>query len=540
MKIPNCVFGTFLFLGLQFSLNGVAQELPNIIWITSEDNSPLLGCYGDDYAITPHIDSLSREGFLYTHAYANAPVCAPARNTIITGVYANSSGNQHMRSNYNKSKKVIPFPLLLRQKGYYCTNNNKKDYNVAGIGSEIWDESSNKAHYKNRKPGQSFFAVFNIMTSHESRVHEPPKENEKTHDAARVKLPPYHPDTQEIREDWAHYYDQVTLMDKEVGTILAELVASGEAENTIVIYYADHGGVIARSKRYVYETGTQVPLVIRIPDKYQALWPNRNKGTAVYRLVSFVDLAPTTLSLADIAVPDFIQGHAFLGKQQAAEQDYAYMFRGRMDERPDMSRSVRDTAYRYIRNYMPHRIYWQHINYLWKAQSTRSWENEYKEGRCDEIQQRFWEAKPVEELYHTATDPWEVDNLVENPAYQKVLERMRNANQNWMADIYDAGLIPEIAYQSVQGDSALFDYMRSKAVDIRSIVDATAATMLDASAEFLNKLLNSPSATLRYWGALGLVVKGNEAAPFKNQLVELLNDESSAVAIQAAEALYKS
>ena len=536
MSAINPIKG-ILFLLLVTSNQLAAQNLPNILWITSEDNSPMLGCYGDDFATTPNLDALAREGFLYTHAYANAPVCAPARNTIITGVYANSAGNQHMRSNYKTANHVVPFPVLLKEKGYYCTNNSKEDYNTSGIGSEIWSESSERAHYKNREDGQPFFAVFNIMTSHESRVHEPAKENEKTHDPAGVMLPPYHPDTKEIREDWAHYYDQVTSMDNEVGAILDELEASGEAENTIVLYYSDHGGVIARSKRYVYETGTQVPMIIRIPDKFKQFWPNQETGTKVDNMVSLVDLAPTTLSIADVAIPDFIQGNTFLGKQRS-EQTYVYMFRGRMDERPDMSRAVRDSDFRYIRNYMPHRNYGQHLAYLWKAKSTRSWEKEFKEGRCNDIQSRFWETKPVEELYHTVSDPWEVNNLVNNLEYKEVLARMRKANEEWMLRIHDAGLIPEMHYDEIQGDSSIYDYMRSDTVDMQQLMVATEATMPNASEALLNKLTNSPSAHLRYWGTLGLVLKGNDAQPYKKQLLKLLDDESDAVAIQAAEALY--
>lgn len=516
---------------------GWAQDLPNILWITSEDNSPMLGCYGDGFATTPNLDSLAKAGFLYTRAYANAPVCAPARNTIITGVYANAAGNQHMRSNYQKSGKVLPFPVLLKNKGYYCTNNSKEDYNVEGIGSEIWDESSGNAHYKNRKSSQPFFAVFNTMTTHESQIHKVPKENEKTHDPAGVMLPPYHPDTPEIREDWAHYYDQITLMDKEVGAILKELEASGEADNTIVFYFSDHGGVIARSKRYVYETGTRVPLIIRIPVRFKKLRPNTEAGSQVNSLVSFVDLAPTVLKIADIQVPDFMQGNTFLGNP-TSEQSYAFMFRGRMDERPDMSRAVRDSAFRYIRNYMPHRIYGQHLAYLWKAKSTRSWEKEYKEGRCNEIQRKFWESKPIEELYHTASDPWEVNDLADNPDYKEVLERMRGANEEWMTDIRDAGLVPEMAYDKVQQGGSLYDYMHSGKVDISELMKATKATMPNASLALLTQLINSPSAELRYWGALGLVIKGKDAAPYKKQLLKLLDDESSTVAVQAAEALY--
>ncbi|NQU85405.1 MAG: sulfatase, partial [Mariniphaga sp.] len=353
----------------------IPEELPNILWITSEDNSPFLGCYGDDFATTPNLDKLASEGFLYTHAYANAPVCAPTRNTIITGVYANSGGHEPMRSYYNMSEKIIPYPVLLRELGYYCTNNSKTDYNTNSIDpAEIWNESSRNAHYKNRKEGQPFFAVFNSTISHESSIHKSIPNEHLRHDPELVPLPPYHPATPEMKHDWAQYYDKVEDMDSSVGKILQELENEELAENTIVFYYGDHGGVLARSKRYVYESGTKVPFIVRIPEKYKYLFPAKEKGSKVDRLISFVDLAPTLMSIAGKPIPEFMQGNAFLGKQKTKDPEYAYMFRGRMDERYDMSRAVRDQKFRYIRNYMPYRPYGQHLDYLWLAPSIRSWE----------------------------------------------------------------------------------------------------------------------------------------------------------------------
>jgi N-sulfoglucosamine sulfohydrolase len=254
-------------------------ELPNILWITSEDNSPFAGCYGDTFATTPNMDKLAADGFLYTHAFANAPVCAPARNTILTGVYASSGGHSHMRSQYPKSDLVQPYPVYLREAGYYCTNNVKEDYNLPGHQTKgIWDESSRTAHYKNRQPGQPFFAVFNSTLSHESSIHRRTPLDQLRHDPAKVTLPPYHPDTPDMRHDWAQYYDKIEDMDAWIGTILKELDESGEAENTIVFYYGDHGGVLARSKRFLYNTGTKVPFIVRIPEKYKYLLPPENRA----------------------------------------------------------------------------------------------------------------------------------------------------------------------------------------------------------------------------------------------------------------------
>lgn len=295
----------------------VSKELPNILWLTSEDNSPFAGCYGDEFATTPNMDKLASEGFLYTHAYANAPVCAPARNTIITGVYANSGGNQHMRSHYKKGEEIRFSPEFLRELGYYCTNNLKEDYNIHRSQTKnIWDDSSRNAHYKNRKSGQPFFAVFNSGITHESSIHQSVPTEELRHDPKKVSVAPYHPRTKAIEHDWAQYYDKIEDMDAWLGKKLKELEESGLAENTIVFYYADHGGVLGRSKRYVYETGTRVPFVVRIPQKYKYLFPVKETGSEVNRLISFVDLAPTLLSIVGIPVPEYMQGNAFLGTQK--------------------------------------------------------------------------------------------------------------------------------------------------------------------------------------------------------------------------------
>ncbi len=533
------VFYLMLFSGCK---EKIPAELPNILWLTTEDNSPFCGCYGDTFATTPNLDKLASDGFLYTHAYANAPVCAPTRNTIITGVYACSGGNQHMRSYYSKSEIVKTYPEYLREIGYYCTNNVKTDYNTDSIDPDkIWDECSNKAHYKNRAPGQPFLAVFNSTISHESSIHKSIPNDELRHDSEKVPIPPYHPKTPEMKHDWAQYYDKVEDMDAWVGEKLKELEDSGLAENTIVFYYGDHGGVLARSKRYVYESGTRVPFIVRIPEKYKYLFPEKKAGSKVDRLISFVDLVPTLLSIAGIQIPEYLQGSAFLGKQKTADPEYAFMFRGRMDERYDMSRAVRDQKFRYIRNYMPFRIYGQHLEYLWRASSIGSWEKAYLNGECNAVQSVFWNTKPAEELYDTENDPWEVNNLAQDPAYKDVLEKMRIANREWISRIEDTGFIPEADRIGRVGDMPMYDYMRSGKVNNDEIIEA-AETATSAGSVDLDKLvlyLKNEESAIRYWGATGLLIQGEKAAPKIEDLKLALLDESPNVVVVAAEALYK-
>lgn len=515
---------------------------PNILWITSEDNSPFLGCYGDSLATTPNLDRLAASGFLYTHAYANAPVCAPARNTIITGVYANSGGHQHMRSYYRKSDEVKLYPELLRAAGYFCTNNSKEDFNLHPEQTKnVWDQVGKDAHYKNRAPGQPFFAIFNSTLTHESSLHKFTPSAQLRHKPSEVLLPPYHPDTEDFRHDWAQYYDKIEDMDTWVGKLLQELEESGEKENTIIFYYGDHGGVLGRSKRFVYESGTRVPFIVHIPEKYKHLYPADRPGEKVERLISFVDLAPTLMSIIDTTIPSYLQGQAFLGKQKTAEPEYAFMFRGRMDERYDMSRAVRDHKFRYIRNYMPHREYAQFIEYLWRAPSMQSWEAAWKAGELNDVQSIFWNQKPAEELYDTENDPWEVNNLAGNPDYKDVLERMRKANRDWMIRIRDTGFFPEAELNDRTNGMAAYDYMRQQDVRLEALIDAAekATTSTRDDIDVLTGFLKSENAAIRYWGATGLLIQKENARPALAELKRAAQDPSPDVAIVAGEALYR-
>lgn len=540
-KLLPIVF--FLFFAFSFTncSEKIPEELPNIIWLTSEDNSPFLGCYGDKFATTPNLDKLASEGFLYTHAYANAPVCAPTRNTILTGVYACSGGNENMRSYYPKSDVVKTYPEYLREIGYYCTNNSKTDYNVNNVDPQkIWDQCDKNAHYKNRAEGQPFFAVFNTTISHESSIHKFIPNEKLRHNPDEVPIPPYHPATPEMKHDWAQYYDKVEDMDTQIGKWLKELEDAGLAENTIVFYYGDHGGVLARSKRYVYETGTRVPFIVRIPEKYKHLFPTEKTNSKVNRLISFVDLLPTLLSITGIEIPEYLQGDAFLGEQKTKDPEYAYMFRGRMDERYDMCRAVRDQKFRYIRNYMPYRVSGQRLEYLWRAPSIVSWEQAYKNGECNKIQSAFWETKPVEELYDTENDPWEVNNLANNPEYKSVLEKMRAANKNWVTKIKDTGFIPEADRVDRAGETPMYDYMRSGKIDLPEIMEAAEIATLGKTENIdrLKSYLKSKESAVRYWGASGFLILKNDATPAIEELKTAVKDQSESVVSVAAEALY--
>lgn len=530
-----------LFL-LLFSTGGKAvpqQDLPNILWLVSEDNSPILGCYGDDFAVTPNLDRLASEGVMYTRAFANAPVCAPTRSTIITGCYASSLGTLPMRSANPIPEKVRFLPEYLRDAGYYCTNCAKEDYNTIKE-FKGWHDSSREATYRNRPEGSPFFHVQNFGVSHESSLHTWIPEEELKHEPDKVKLPPYHPDTPEMRHDWAQYYDKVSELDRQIGEFLDQLEADGLAENTIVFYYSDHGGVLGRSKRYIYETGTRVPMIVRFPEKYRHLAPVA-PGSPEGRIVSFVDLAPTLLSLAGIDVPDHMQGRAFLGAQKTEDPEYALLYRGRMDERIDMSRALRGDRFRYIRNYMPWRPALQKLEYLWRAPSMASWEKAYLAGECNEIQSRFFEPRPVEELYDAVNDPWEVNNLAGNPEYAEILARMRKDLDRRMIETADSGFIPEGQLNRRAAGTTIHEYLRSGAFQEEEIRKAAALAVYGEKEDLtkMTALLDHPDGVVRYWGAAGILRLGNPDSSTLKAVRKLADDECLDTRSIAAEILYR-
>jgi arylsulfatase A-like enzyme len=541
MGFPRSAFTLALalpFLGAH-ALAGEKPDRPNILWITSEDNSPFLGCYGDPLARTPNMDTLAKDGILYLNAFANAPICAPMRSTIITGCYSASLGTQPMRSGNAIPAHIRAYSEHLRKAGYYCTNNSKTDYNTASINlNAAWDECSNKAHWKNRAPGQPFFAIFNTTISHESGVHKSPATT--TTDPAKIKLPDYHPDTPLMRRQWALYYDNVAKMDGYVGERIQELKDAGLLDETIVFYYADHGGVLPRSKRFIYESGTHVPLLVRFPAKYRHLAPG-DPGTKTDRLVSFVDLPPSLLSLAGAPIPEYMQGEAFLGPQASPPREYVYLFRDRADERPDAFRAVRDKRFRYIRNYYPHMPYGVHIDYLWKNPATAEWDQLFRDGKLDPVRSAFFLPRAQEELYDVQSDPHEVKNLAADPAHRETLDRLRNALREWQLSIRDTCLLPEPEMMRRAAGSTIFEMMRdpAKAPNLERLMEAAdLAGKRDAGLlPKLTDLLKDKESGVRYWGAVGLLALGDKARPAAAALQEALKDECASVQVTAAQAL---
>ncbi len=512
-----------------------APPRPNILWITSEDNNVnWIGSYGNPRAETPNIDRLAAGGHRYTQAYADAPVCAPQRSTWITGMLAISNGTFPMRSRNRIPHDEIPYyPDLLRAAGYYTGNDNKTDYNIGGRPDKACWDNPRKVDWEALRANQPFFQVINFFESHESKAQG--NIDRTRYDPREVELRAYHPDLPDIRKNYAKYHDAVKRMDGKVGDALAKLESMGLAEDTIVIYSSDHGGVLPRSKRYLFQSGLHCPLIVRIPEKYPQLRPPSEPGAPVDRLVSFVDLPKTWLALAGAEIPETFQGQVFLGPETEPEDPYHFAFRGRMDERLENARSVNDKRYLYIRNYMPYVPWMQHLNYLWKMRATRAWDAHVRSGDASEVEARFFAPKGwTEELYDMRADPDNVENLADDPAHAGVLERMRGALRERQLRHFDSGLLPEteMVRRAAQHDQTIYEMVRDPAIyDLPALLDAAdlALEQDPANLSALENLLDSPDSGLRYWGTVGCFLLGHQPAGFRG-----IDDASHEVRIMAA------
>jgi N-sulfoglucosamine sulfohydrolase len=528
-----------------------APARPNILWITAEDMSATLGCYGDTYATTPHIDAFAKESVRYTHAFASAPVCSPSRSCLITGCYAPSLGTQQMRSAFPIPKRMRGFPALLRQGGYYASNNVKTDYNNGNwreIIKASWDESSPSAHWRGQGgKDKPFFSIFNLMTSHQSRTMVWPYERfvaevqsklspDEIHDPAKAPLPPYYVDTPVVRKTVARFYDCVTAMDKEVGAILKQLEDDGLADDTIVFFYSDHGSGMPRHKRALLDSGMHVPLMIRFPEKLQHFAPAQ-AGESIDRLVSFVDFGPTALSLANVDVPDEMQGAPFLGRQGGLPRRYVFGHRDRVDEVSDLARSVRDKRYLYIRNYMPHLSYnqptaWPDLGEI-RPEFYRLTDRE----KMTDAQWQFaGPTKPVEELYDCEKDPQNLSNLAGSQDHQIVLGQMRVAHRKHLRDTLDLGFIPESEAWKRLARKTPWDAARKGKIDLEPIHRAAAQVGVGSETDYFMNLGSRDSA-VRYWGAVGLAASAELSGSSRGRLLMALKDKSHAVRVEAANAL---
>ena len=414
---------------------------PNVLWIVADDMNFEIGAYGDPLARTPNLDRLASEGVRYTSAFSTSGVCAPSRVALITGTFATTLGAHHMRSLDGGYQPVPPpevktFTEPLRAAGYYTSSLTKLDYQfsgfVGGAPRTNWDDPNGT--YRGRAPGQPFFAHVTFLETHESQLFGTrPLET----DPAAVTVPPYYPDTPAVRTDLARHYDNVATLDARVGELLAMLDEDGLAENTVVVFFADNGRGLPRDKRWVYDGGIHLPLIVR--------WPGHlEPGTVSDELVSWLDLAPTALALAGLPVPEHMPGRVFLGPGAEPEPEFVYAAEDRHDEATDRIRAVRDRRWKYVRNHQPETPYGQTVRYRNNLATMQEIFRLHDEGMLFPPADWYYRAtKPVEELYDTVADPYEIENVAGRPEHEARLARMRAAHDRWVVETGDLGAVPE-------------------------------------------------------------------------------------------------
>ena len=517
-----------------------AAARPNVLWLTAEDIGPHLGCYGDAVARTPNLDALAAKGMSYQNAWSNYPVCAPARTTIITGLYASSMSAGNMRSQIPLDSDLRMFPQYLREAGYFCTNKSKEDYNTNKPG-QVWDLSSQAAHYDQRPNAQqAFFAVMNQNCTHESKIRS--KQHALKTDPASIELAPYYPDSLVVRKDWARYYDNIARLDEWVGQELTALEESGNADNTIVFFFGDHGSGMPRHKRFAGDSGMRVPMIVYVPEQLKHLAPNEYaSGKQSERLVGFVDLAPTMLSLAGVEPPQEMQGNAFMGTHQTKAPEYLFGFRSRMDERIDCSRSITDGRYVYIRNYMPYLPHGQYLNYQQKTATTAVWNKMFTANELNAVQSAFWRPKHFEELYDLEADPHETKNLclqANNDAQTiAAIERLRAEQIAAVERFGDAELIPEPMIAKL-ADTSAFDAIRTPQFGEVGNAANRASHPETPLQEIFQMATEKDKPATVHWASVGILMRGAQAvASNKPAIYELMTSEIATVRVNSAETL---
>ena len=534
-----------IFVFIISSCNDELDPKPNILWIVTEDNSlHYMNLYTKGGAEMPNVSSLASEGIVFNNAFSNAPVCSVARSTIITGVYSPRIGTQYHRrmSLVKLPDDVKPLPVYLKEAGYYTSNNSKEDYNFIKDG-EIWDESSGKASYKNRKKDQPFFHVQNFHNTHEGQLHFDQEHLEnalKTNNLDSVKPFPYHPDTPTFRYTQSLYHNHHKDVDKEIGKFIKKLEDENLLDNTIIFYYADHGGVLPRSKGYIYESGLNVPLVVRVPEKFKKLSPFK-AGSRTSTFVEFVDLVPTVLSLAGIEIPRSVDGKPFLGKKlkksKLEKQNTTFGYADRFDEKYDLVRSVRVGKYKYIRNYQPFNVDGLYNYYRYKMLAYKEWYKLFQDGKLNEVQGQFFKPRAPEALYNIDEDPHEIKNLAKDKNYIEILLDLRRKLNDHLVSINDLSFIPE-PHLLENGLDDIVSYSEKNKDLISRLIKISDLSLNDYKqvSSKIQDALNDINPWVRYWGLIVSSSFGSKALENKEQINSIFeNDPENLVRMRAAE-----
>ena len=547
-RLLNKIALLAFFVSCTLPLTGKVIK-PNILWITSEDNSiEWISCYGSKNAKTPNIDQLAKEGFRYLYCFDNGAVCAPTRSSWITGMHSISNGTQPMRSGFEIPATISFYNELLQKAGYFTSNCSKTDYNLRGPKGrnpkEFWDYSGGDyaGTWKKRKEGQPFFTVYNIGDSHESRAFGDHKD--ESIDPEKMILAPYHPDLPEMRNTYAKYASAISKMDSLVGQAIENLKQDGLYENTIIVYNSDHGGVLARSKRFLYSSGIHCPLIVRIPEKMKALYPKgKTPGSTMDRIVSFIDMPKTWVSLTGAEMTDNFQGRIFLGPNTEPESQYHFSWRERADERFDNVRVMRDKQFAYHKNYAPFAPNGQYLAYMHNMKATGAWERHHLAGKTNAVTGRFFEPRPSEEFYDNFKDFHNIDNQIDDPLHQTKIKELKKELRRQQLKYFDSGLMPEEMRNRIikEKNTTVYAFVRDpKLYPLAQYLDYSdlALTRKKKNLKTFTKGLADEDPVKRYWSVIGLLLLEKQAKSAISELKKVLGDRDEIPAF-AAWAIYK-
>jgi len=544
---------TIAILLLFVNRNGISQVRPNILWITIEDTSPqFIGCYGNQNARTPVIDNLAKEGVRFTNAFSTGTVCSPSRSTLITGVRSFKMGTGNHRSSYPIPSFIHGFPYYLRKAGYYTSNNSKTDYNIdsaSAFTAEAWDESSVKAGWWNRKPGQPFFAVFNYMDSHQSRTMTLSfKDYEKKVldqlpasqqiSEKEFDVPPFYRDSYAMRRELARVYNALRLTDNKIGALLERLQQDHLRDSTIIIFFADHGEGIPRGKTNGIGLGYHVPFIIWLPAMYRHLSPWEMGGGVTAELIDFEDLAPTMLSLAGEKLPAHLEGRIFLGPDRATPATHLVLSSDRSDNGIDLVRSVTDGRFIYSRNFMPFMPEVRYIRYMEIGEIKQQMRKDLKDHKLNALQKSLFEERPPEFLFDLQSDPWETRNLAKDRKYKAVLEKMRAELDSEILQSRDIHFLPEYELALIAKNTTAYKYRGDdKNYPIRLIYQAASLSGKRGKtvAARQAKLLQSKNKIVRFWAITGLRSQHLSVLKrFKDDILKEMKDSYPPVALTAS------
>ena len=444
------------FLFVLFAQVIFPDERPNILVIMADDMSLRINALGDKTAITPNLDELVKNGTSYMNAFTTAGVCACSRSALLTGKNQISIGSMHMRTSSGGSVPYLAvpeahikaFPEILRKHGYFTFTNDKLDYQFSGIfpGSgpfTIWNSEKDKFGWKNRKNSEPFFGMINLIITHESGIFRGKMNSVDTQaiklmqqtrqmlyeapvKPENVIVPPFLPDTSEVRKDIARAYNNIYILDIEVKEIIDQLKKDNILDDTIIIFTSDHGDGLPRYKRELFDTGINVPFIILVPKKFSS-W--QKPGEKIYDLVSFLDIAPTVLNLAGVSIPSYMDGKSIFGNEK---NEYIFAARDRLDSFKGKTRAVRNKDYKFIKNYSLGIVGAQKLSFRENLMSMKELRKMYENNELNEIQKIWLELIPELQLYDLNNDPYEINNLAYDPNYKDKVLLLENVLEQWI------------------------------------------------------------------------------------------------------------